>query len=169
MTSTKLEKILKKRGRGTNKQYFLKWLGYSNKFNPASVFVFFTCTFTFTMSGTHFDLTLLSDASFSTFPDDKTTSYRVKLRQTIDLNGDLEVGLFFISYLNTWDTLKNYDSHVYYSDDGIFFTSTTTPMEYGYYDTMQNFIKAFNKAVSKEVNDNIKLTFNARIGKVTVT
>jgi hypothetical protein len=34
-----VEKILKKRGRGNNVQYLVKWLGYPNKFNswvPAS-------------------------------------------------------------------------------------------------------------------------------------
>ena len=28
-----VEKILKKRGKGNNVQYFVKWLGYPNKFN----------------------------------------------------------------------------------------------------------------------------------------
>ena len=28
-----VEKILKKRGKGKNVQYFVKWLGYTNKFN----------------------------------------------------------------------------------------------------------------------------------------
>ena len=28
-----VEKILKKQGRGSNVQYFVKWLGYPNKFN----------------------------------------------------------------------------------------------------------------------------------------
>jgi hypothetical protein len=28
-----IEKILKKRGRGDNIHYFVKWLGYPNKFN----------------------------------------------------------------------------------------------------------------------------------------
>ena len=28
-----IEKILKKRGRGVNVHYFVKWLGYPNKFN----------------------------------------------------------------------------------------------------------------------------------------
>ena len=40
------------------------------------------------MSRTHFYLTLPSNASSDMFPDNKTTSYRVKLPQTIDLEGN---------------------------------------------------------------------------------
>ena len=34
---------------------------------------------------------------------------------------------------------------------------------------MQDLVKAVNKALAKNVNDNIKLTYNALNGKVTVT
>ena len=59
------------------------------------------------MSGTHFYLTLPSNASLNEFPNNKTTSYRVKLQQSIDLEGVWEVGLYSISYPNTWYTLQN--------------------------------------------------------------
>ena len=58
------------------------------------------------MSGTHFYLTLPSNASLNEFPNNKTTSYRVKLPQSIDLEGVWEVGLYSISYPNTWYTLQ---------------------------------------------------------------
>ena len=51
------------------------------------------------MSGTHFYLTLRSNASSDVFPDNKTTSYRVKLPQTIDLEGNWEVGLLLLLLL----------------------------------------------------------------------
>ena len=73
------------------------------------------------MSGTHFYLTLLSNSSLNVFPDNKTTSYRVKLPQAIDLNSDWEVGLCSISYPNTWYTLQNLENHIYYSVDGLIF------------------------------------------------
>ena len=41
-------------------------------------------------------------------------------------------------------------------------------MDYGYYQSMQELIKAANKALSRNVSDNIKLTYNAFTGKVTV-
>ena len=40
------------------------------------------------MSGTHFYLTLPSNASLDVFPDNKTTSYGGKLPQSIDLEGN---------------------------------------------------------------------------------
>ena len=121
------------------------------------------------MSGTHFYLTLLSNASSDVFPDNKTTSYRVKLPQTIDLEGNWEVGLYSISYPNTWYTLrKGFDTHVYYADDtGLFLGAT---VDYGYYTSMEDLVKAVNAALlaSGEVNDHIKLTYIALTGKVTV-
>ena len=118
------------------------------------------------MSATHFYLTLPSNASLSTFPDNKTSGYRVKLPQAIDLNGDWETGLYSISYPRSWYTLENYDNHIYCADKSG--TFLTTFVDYGYYETMQEIIKAINKALAKDVNDNIKLTFNAPTGKVAV-
>ena len=54
------------------------------------------------MNGMHFYLTLPSNASMDVFPDNKVGSYYIKFPQTIDLNGDWEVGLYSISYSNTW-------------------------------------------------------------------
>ena len=54
------------------------------------------------MRGTHFYLTLPSNASMDVFPYNKIGSYHVKFPQTFDLNGEWEVGLCSISYSNTW-------------------------------------------------------------------
>ena len=119
------------------------------------------------MSGTHFYLTLPSNASLNEFPNNKTTSYRVKLPQSIDLEGVWEVGLYSISYPNTWYTLQNsVDTHFYYADRTGLFQQAI--MDYGYYQSMQELIKAANKALSRNVSDNIKFTYNAFTRKVTV-
>ena len=119
------------------------------------------------MSGTHFYLTLPSNASLNEFPNNKTTSYRVKLPQSIDLEGVWEVGLYSISYPNTWYTLqKGVDTHLFYADRTGLFQQAI--MDYGYYQSMQELVKAANKALSRNVSDNIKLTYNAFTGKVTV-
>ena len=119
------------------------------------------------MSGTHFYLTLPSNASLNEFPNNKTTSYLVKLPQSIDLEGVWEVGLYSISYPNTWYTLqKGVDSHLFYGDRTGLFQQAI--MDYGYYQSMPELIKAANKALSRNVSDNIKLTYNALTGKVTV-
>ena len=121
------------------------------------------------MSGTHFYLTLPSNTSLAVFPDNKTTSYRarVKLPQTIDLEGNWEVGLYSISYPNTWYTLQDgSDTHIFYADKSGLFQQAI--VDYGYYNSMQELVKAVNKALTKNVNDNTKLTHNALNGKVTV-
>ena len=119
------------------------------------------------MSGTHFYLTLPSNASLDVFPDNKTTRYHVKLPQSIDLEGNWEVGLYSISYPNTWYMLQDsFDTHMYYADrSGLFLT---TIVDYGYYSSMEGLIEATNTALAKDVNDNIVLTYISITGKVTV-
>ena len=99
------------------------------------------------MSGKHFYLTLLSNSSLNVFPDNKTTSYRVKLPQAINLNGDQEVGLYSISFPNTWYTLQNHENHIYCSEDGFIFQ--TAFVDYGYYGTMDDLLKSVNVPLKK--------------------
>ena len=129
--------------------------------------MFFKCTITFNMSGTHFYLTLPSNSSLGVFPDNKTTSYRAKLPQTIDLEGNWEVGLYSVSYPNSWYTLQDgSDTHIFYMDTSGVFQQAI--IDYGYHQSMQDLVKAANKALAKNVNDNIKSTYNTLNGKVTV-
>ena len=121
------------------------------------------------MSITHFHLTLPSNASLDVFSDNKTTSYRVKLLQTIDLEGNWEVGLYSISYPNTWYTLqKGFDTHIYYADQSGLFLAAI--VDYGYYTSIEDLAKAINASLlaTGDVGDNILLTYNALTGKVTV-
>ena len=121
------------------------------------------------MSGAHFYFTLPNNASSDVFPHNKTTSYRVKLPQTIDLEGNWEVGLYSISYPNTWYSLqKGFYLHVYYADHtGLFLAAI---VDYGYHTSVEELVKAVNAALlaTGDVNDNIKLTYSAVTGKVTV-
>ena len=123
------------------------------------------------MSGTHFYLTLPSNASLDVFPDNKTTEYRVKLPQPVVLDGKWEVGLYSIFYPNTWYTLRdiNVDTHFYYkipTDRRI----TSATIKYGHYKTMEEFTKGMNDALKQEIGNNtdIYLTYSALTGKVTV-
>ena len=122
------------------------------------------------MSGTHFHLTLPSNASLDVFPDNKTTEYRVKLPQPIDLDGNWEVGLYSISYPNTWYTQRNLivDTHFYYVE-GTGWPSVST-MKYGHYETMQDFVKNMNASLELEIGNSttIYLTYSTLTGKVTV-
>ena len=70
-------------------------------------------------------------------------------------------------YPNTWYTLQNLDDHIFYKDkSGYFYTAI---VGYGYYETIQDLIKAVNKALAKDLgNGNIVLSSNALTGKVKV-
>ena len=104
------------------------------------------------------------------FPDNKIGSYHVKFPQTIDLNGEWEVGLFSISYSNTWYTLQFQQNHIYYSLGGGKSFWFSAIVDYGYYASMTELIKSINTAMKKELgNTNITFSFNPRIHKVSVT
>ena len=121
------------------------------------------------MSGAHFYITLPSNASLDIFPDNKTTSYRVKLPHTINLNGEWEVGLYSISYPNTWYTLRdiNKDTHIYYKDKDGFYS--VIDLNYGHYETIQDLIKNVNSALAKYAGKgNVVLSLNTLTGKVKV-
>ena len=121
------------------------------------------------MSGPHFYLTLPSNASLDVFPDNKTTEYHVQLPQSIDLEGDWEAGVYSISYPHTWYTLRNTiaDTHFYYVNGS--WPSVVT-IKYGYYATIQDFIKGINTALEDDIGNSttIYLTYSTRTGKVTV-
>ena len=121
------------------------------------------------MNGSHFYLTLPSNASIDIFPNNKSSTYRVKLPQPIDLNGEWEVGLYSITYPNTWYTLKRgFDTHIYHADQSGLFS--TAFIAYGYYNTMQDIVEASNNALRTEGvgKNNIDLTYNDLTGKVLV-
>ena len=122
------------------------------------------------MSGAHFYLTLPSNASMDVFPNNKIGSYHVKFSQTFDLNGEWEVGLYSISYPNTWYTLQKQQNHVYYTKDaGKSFWSLGI-VDYGYYTSVPELIKSINAAMKKELkNNSITFAFNPRTHKVKVT
>ena len=122
------------------------------------------------MSGTHFYLTLPSNASMDVSLDNKIGSYHVKFPQTFDLNGEWEVGLYSISYPNTWYTLQFQQNHIYYSLDGGKSFWSSAIIDYGYYTSIPELIKSINAAMKKELkNNNITFSFNPRTHKVKVT
>ena len=122
------------------------------------------------MSGAHFYLALPSNASMDMFPNNKIGSYHVKFPQTFDLNGEWEVGLYSISYPNTWYTLQKQQNHVYYTKDaGKSFWSSGI-VDYGYYTSVPELIKSINAAMKKELkNNNITFAFRPRLHETGTT
>ena len=123
------------------------------------------------MNDSHFYLTLPSNASQGIFPDNKTTGYRVKLPQSVDLEGDWEVGLFSISYPHSWYTIT-YQNHenVFYFNYGqpkpFLFSATMRP---GYYDSTGKLIEAANQGIQERrcPPEKIRLTYDSTTRKTT--
>ena len=121
----------------------------------------------FAMSRMHFYLTLPSNASMDVFPNNKTGSYHVLLLQTIDLHDNWEVGLYSISYPNTWYTLRKYENHLYYSTNGYIFLKSAS-VDYGYCETVEDFIGAVNKTLLESIgNNNIRCESESEYKKET--
>ena len=144
-------------------------IGISNKKDLTTLH---SCYFhiSFIMSGRHFYLTLPSNASLDVFPYNKTSDYRVQVPQSIGLDGNWEVGLYSISYPNTWYTLRdiNFDTHFYCVESGGWPSVAT--IKYGHYKTVEEFTKGINDALEAELSNkaDISLTYNTLTGKVTV-
>ena len=104
------------------------------------------------------------------YPDNEIGSYCVKFPQTIDLNGEWEVGLYSVTYPNTWYTLQFQQNHVYYSTDGGKSFWSSAIVDYGYYTSMPELIESINTAMEKELgNTNITFSLSPRTHKINVT
>ena len=94
----------------------------------------------------------------------------MQLPQTIDLgSGNWEVGLYSISYPNTWYILQRKGTTVYYATGGLTVWQQTD-IPYGYYETVQQVVDAINTPLRSKgsLESTIKLSFNKVTGKVHV-
>ena len=118
----------------------------------------------------HFYLTLPSNASTDIFPDNKTTGYRIKLPETIDLEGDWEVGVYSIIYPNTWYTLadEDFDRNVYFTFPPHGF-ATGISFDYGHYKNAGEFIERSNKIMKldKNLKGGVQFTEDSLTKKIT--
>jgi len=58
---------------------------------------------------THFHVTLPSDSSTDSYPNNTASRFTVKLPDRIELDGDFEVGLAEFMYPHTWVNFDNSD------------------------------------------------------------
>ena len=72
--------------------------------------------------------------------DNKIGSYYVKFPQTTDLNSEWEVGLYSITYFNTWYTLPDHQNHW-----------SSAIVDYGYYTSIPELIESINVTMKKEL------------------
>jgi len=63
----------------------------------------------------HFYLTLPSDSSSKYYPENTTASFKTKLSDRIDLDGEYEVGMTQLIYPHSWYNFNNSDKNMYIS------------------------------------------------------
>jgi len=114
-----------------------------------------------------FYLTLPSNSSLDIFPSNTVANFKVRLPETVSLEGDWEVALVEIQYTHTWNTIRH----------GVKQTIRYGPVEGprhtglidgGYYDRVPDLVKNINGCMAKEEQSNIKFSYNRKTHKVTV-
>ncbi len=112
----------------------------------------------------NFYITLPSDTSSDTFPNNTPSEYTTKLPHHIELNGEWEVALHTISYVK-WNTIKLSGESVHYiANDG---TKKTGSQLKDYYGSVKEYVAAMNASILEA--DKGKITFTIHSGKVTIT
>jgi hypothetical protein len=103
-----------------------------------------------------FDVTLPSNASYETHPDNRTNSFTTELASEISLTGEWEVGLREIHYPRSWLTLDHGEGVMRLrrlaeegeaSQGGWTWTSQT--LKPGYYGTAALLVKAMTKCLNR--------------------
>ena len=118
-------------------------------------------------TGSSFYVTLPSNSSLEEYPDNTLSSFRVKMVQTVILEGDWEVGLVEMHYPQRWYNYLRSDvtSRIFYSiNQGESWVDY--PLESGYYDNIKHFLLAL---VPDRFRENIEFGFNSVSQKVFVT
>ncbi len=110
-----------------------------------------------------FYITLPSNTSADTFPNNTASEYMTKLSRRIQLSGEWEVALHTISYVK-WNTIKLSGESIHYVVNGT--KKVGSPLK-DYYTTVKEYVADVNASIPKE--DKEKIVFAIRSGKVTVT
>ncbi len=108
-----------------------------------------------------FYITLPSNTSTDTFPNNTPSEYTTKLSQRIELNGKWEVALHTVSYVK-WNTIKLGGESVHYVANG---TKRVGTRLKDYYESVKEYIADINASIE----DKGKIIFTIHSGKVTVT
>ena len=102
---------------------------------------------------THFHVTLPSDNSLDTYPNNTTSRFTVKLPDRIELNGDYEVGLAELMYPHTWFNFDNSDGrfHIFIRlRDGL---SKQHVFRSGYYSDGAALAASLNQQISRVLTE----------------
>jgi hypothetical protein len=111
-----------------------------------------------------FYLTLPSDSSYATFPENSVACFKTKLSERIELEGDYEIGLAELIYPHSWLNFKNNDDGEYYAylinNDG---ERTDYTFSSGQYRNEASLFAHFNKEID---NPSIVFTWKPRLRRV---
>ena len=102
---------------------------------------------------THFHVTLPSDNSLDTYPNNTTSRFTVKLADRIEFDGDYEVGLAELMYPHTWFNFDNSDGrfHIFIRlRDGL---SKQHVFRSGYYSDGAALADSLNQQISKAITE----------------
>ena len=109
----------------------------------------------------NFYVTLPSNTSTDTFPNNTPSEYTAKLSHRIELHGEWEVALHTISYVK-WNTIKLNKESVHYVVNSVKKTGSQLK---AYYTNVKEYIADINASIP----DKGKVVFTIQSGKVTVT
>ena len=89
-------------------------------------------------------------------PDNKTSNFVTKLSRTLQIHGELEVGLAEIDYPHTWHNIREGKNSVeIYAPDNLFlvFKTVEFSIQPGYYEKVQDVTDALHKAELANLTD----------------
>ena len=120
----------------------------------------------------HFHVTLPSDSSNTTYPENTTSRYTTKLSERIQLDGDYEVGLAEFIYPHTWFNFNNSDERYWIGVKIDAQESKKYILKSGYYIDGAAFATDLNRQAVRALLDathmHIRFTFNSSTLKITV-
>ena len=94
-----------------------------------------------------FYLTLPSNASMNVYPNNTVAQYTTKLADTIELDGDWEVGLVEIIYTHTWESVRANECKITMREmsDGKVYKVCLGYLPAGYYESGKELTEEFTK------------------------
>ena len=119
---------------------------------------------------TDFYLTLPSNASIKTYPDNTLAHYITDLPQRIDLSGEWECGLAEIQYPHTWYNIGVKDTWMFLSEMIPMSLTPSAKISAGYYNTPMTLMNHVNKGLDSMSTDKVraKMSYSGITQKMTL-
>jgi hypothetical protein len=120
----------------------------------------------------HFYLTLSTDASVNSYPDNTTSRFVAKLPECVCLEGNYEVGLSEIVYPHTWNNVDNRKKKYWVGVLGSGELFAIAYVKTGYYRDGNAFASSLSHQLARKFADLagifVKVTFLERTGRIRI-